>query len=180
MDYENLEAPNGSTTNMGGLTSRFYFAPIGDFLSIKEPIAVPINPEDEVDIVTAHTFKTGKCFLIGYNTQNKGKHDIKSQGEIDGKSFMHEAEFFHPGRKSEVAAFVAKAQYDGFIGILENPDSKSNGYDQVGTEMFPAKCTGEYTSATNSDGLKGWMIKFTCPTDKPYYYKAAVSVTPAP
>ena len=179
MDYENLGAPDGTGNNMGGTTQRCYFSELAGFLSIKTPIASPVNIEDLVDIVTAHTFNSGGCFKKAY-TQNKGKLDLKSVGELDGKSFKQEFEFFYPGNLSEAHAFAAQAKNDNFIFLIEKPDSANAGYLQVGTEMFPAKVSPEFTTATNESGVQGYTFKVEAVTDKQYIYKAAVTVVPAP
>lgn len=179
VDYANLAGPNGQEDNMGGLTQRAFFAPIGSFLSIKVPTGSPTAPEDLVEITTAHTFTTGNCFLKAYCTADKGKLDVKPQGETDGKSFAQEGEIFLPGSKAEAHGFAAQAKNDNFIILLEEPDSADNGYLQVGTEMFPAKIEPEFTTGTNSSGVRGHIFKFKAMTNRQYIYKAAVTLTPA-
>lgn len=179
MDYENLDAPDGTADNMGGTTQRIYFAPLSTFLAIQKPIAVPVTLADLVDIVTAHTFKVGGLFLQAYCTMDKGKLSVKPQGETDGKSYKQEGEFFYPGTSSEAHAIAALAKNDSFIVLVEKPDSAEKGYLQVGTEMFPAKLTGEYETGTNSSGVQGYMFKYEAMTEKQYVYKSTISLTPA-
>lgn len=180
MDYENLAAPDGTRDNMGGTTQRVFFGPLSTFLVIQTPIAVPVNPEDEVDIVTAHTFKPTFCFLKAYTTMNKGKLDTKSQGELDGKSFKQEFEFFYPGSLSEAHAFAAQAKNDNFIFLIEKPDSAVNGYLQVGTEMFPAKVSPDFTTGTNESGVQGYTFKVEAVSNKQFVYKSTINLVPAP
>lgn len=179
MDYQDLIAPAGTADNMGGTTQRVYFAPLSTFLSIKKPTASPSTLADLVDITTAHTFNTGGCFLKAYCTADKGKVDVKPQGERDGKSFMQEAEFFYPGNESQAHAMAAQFKNDKFIFLFEKPDSATKGYLQVGTEMFPAEISPEFTTGTNASGVQGYIFKVSAMTDKQYIYKSTISLTPA-
>jgi hypothetical protein len=177
INYGNLAAPNGQDENMGGLTQRIYFAPISDFLVIQKP-TVGTTFASKSAITAAHTFKPTKYFNIAYSTADKGKVDGKGQGEQDGKSFKQEGEFFYPGSKAEAHGFASAAKNDNFILLCEMPDSDTNGLIQVGTEMFPAKIEPEFTSATNSAGVRGYMFKFTAMTPTIHVYSAAVTVAP--
>jgi hypothetical protein len=180
LDYDNLSGPDGSRDNMGGTTQRCYFAAVSKFLSIKTPVASPGTLAAVVEITTAHTFKTGGCFKKMYITQNKGKLDTKSVGDLDGKSFKQEFELFYPGSESEAHGFAAQAKNDNFIFLVEKEDSSVNGFLQVGTEMFPAKVSPDFTTGTNESGVQGYMFKVEALATKQHVYKAAVSVTPAP
>lgn len=179
MDYVSLLGPDGQSDNMGGLTQRLYFARVQDFLSIKVPVAPFTTPDDLVTISTAHTFNTGKCFKKLYCTMDKGKLDAKGQGEIDGKSFKLEGEIFYPGSLADAHGFASQVKNDNFILLVEQPDSADNGHIQVGTEMFPAKISPEFTTATNSSGVKGYTFKFEAMSPRVYVYSGTIALTPA-
>jgi hypothetical protein len=179
MDYETLEAPAGTHENMGGTTSRAYIGALADFLSIKTPVPAA-GLDTLVEITTDHTFIATKCFKKMYCTQNKGEVNVESAGEIDGRSFKAKVKLFYPGNKAQAAGFAKQAKNDSFIILVEHPDSADNGYSQVGTEMFPAKFTGKWGSATNESGVRGWEFEFECPTPAHYIYTGAVTLTPAP
>lgn len=179
INYASLAGPSGAADNMGGTTSRCYFAGINDFLSIKTPTASPSTLADLVSISTAHTFKTGKCFKLGYCTQDKGKFDAKTQGEADGRSFKQEFEFFLPGSAVEAHGFAAQAKNDNFIFLVEMPDSADSGYIQVGTEMFPATVAPEFTSATNASGVRGHVFKVSAMSNRTFIYDSTITLTPA-
>lgn len=178
MEYENLEAPAGVTENMGGTTARILFASIGDFASIQKPVASPATLDEIVEIATAHTFNTGLGFLTGYCTEDKGKLDLKGQGERDGRSFKQEGEFFYPGSAKMAHGLASQAKNDKFILLVEMPDSDVAGYLQVGTEKFPASIDPEFTTGTNSSGVRGYIFKFSAMTDKQYIYDATVTLKP--
>ena len=175
--YGNLAAPGGQDENMGGTTQRIYFAPIADFLSIKKPVLSTTFASKSL-IATAHTFQVGKYFNIAYCTADKGKLDGKGQGDTDGKSFKQEGEFFYPGSKAEAHGFAATVKNDNFIIEVEMPDSDINGHIQVGTEMFPAKIEPEFTSATNSAGVRGYVFKYHAMTPIIHMYTGAITVAP--
>lgn len=179
--YTDFAGPVGQFENMGGTTQRSFFASIGDFLAIQKPVSNPTTFGAKSEIATAHTFKTGKCFKKIYTTMDKGKLELKSQGETDGKSLKQEFEFFYPGSSADIHGFIGSAKNDSFIFLLEMPDTDITGeYLQVGTEQFPAKLTGDFTSATNSSGVRGYMVKVEAMTRIQYVYTAAVTVVPAP
>lgn len=181
MNYADLAAPSGQADNMGGLTTLAYYAPIEDFLSIKKITASPTTPADLVNISAAHTFKTGKCFKKMYCTMNRGSVESKSQGDIDGKSFKQSGKLFLPGSLSAAHGFAAMCKNDNFILLLEMPDSATVGHLQVGTEMFPAKISPNFTTAQNESGVRGYEFEFEAVTDRNYIYPAgtSISLTPA-
>jgi hypothetical protein len=178
MEYEDLTAPDGTKNNMGGATSRFLFAPLTDFLLIKTPIAVPVTLGDLVKIVDPHTFDVGKGFLRAYCTEDRGKYELKSQGDRDGKSFRGEGEFFFPGNLADAHGLADQAKNDKFIGLMEVPDSADNGYLQMGNEMFPMSIDPEFTIGTNASGTRGYLFKFSFNTDKQYLYTGTVTLKP--
>lgn len=179
VDYENIDGPGGTDDNMGGLTQRAYYAPIADFLSIKKTAPTPTDLAGLVEITTAHTFKTGKCFKTIYCTMDKGKLDDETQGETDGKSMKCVAEIFVPGSKKTAFGFAAQVKNDNMIWLFEHPDSADNGYLQIGSEMFPAKVDPAFTTGTNSGGVKGHTFKVYAMSPRQYVYSAAVTLTPA-
>lgn len=178
--YANMPGPAGQDDNMGGTTQRLYFAPIADFLSIKKPITTPVTFADVSKIVTAHTFLTGKCFSAIYCTMDKGKIDAKGQGEVDGKSYKMDGEFFYPGSLAQAHGLASRIKNESLILLTEMPDSDVNGYMQTGSEMFPAKIEPEFTSATNASGVRGYTFKYHAMTPTVFVYTAAISITPAP
>lgn len=178
--YSDIDAPDGQKDNMGGFTQRAYFAPVEDFLVIQKPVSNPTTFEQLVEIATAHTFKSTKCFLKIYCTMDRGKLENKVQGETDGKSFRTEGEIFVPGSEAKAHGFAAAVKNGRFIILLEQSDSDVNGHLQVGTEMFPAKIDPEFTVASNAAGVRGHVFKFYANTPRQYIYTAAISTTPAP
>jgi hypothetical protein len=177
MNYTDILGPDGETVNMGGLTQRFFFARVSDFLALQEPISNPATPGDLVSIATTHTFKTGKCFNVGYCTMDKGKFDSEVQGDLDGHSVKQTAEVFVPGSHKDLHGFAAKSMNDRFIGILEMPDGTNL---QMGNKMFYMTIKGKFTTSTNSAGVRGYTFTFESMGPKNLVYSGAVSLTPAP
>lgn len=175
INYTNMAGPNGQADNMGGTTQRVYIAPIADFLAIQKPVSNPTTFAAKSEITTAHTFAVGKGFFKAYCTEDKGKADAKSQGDTDGKSFKTEGEFFYPGSLADAHGFASICKNDKFIILVEMPDSDTNGYLQVGTEMFPAHIEPEFTSAQNASGVRGYMFKYHANTPTVHIYKSTVT-----
>lgn len=176
--YANLDNSDASVDNTGGFTQRAYYAAIGDFLSIKTPGSVT-TLADKVKITTAHTFNSGKCFRKLYCTMDRGKFDLKSQGETDGVSFKQEAEIFFPGTEAEAHGFAAQAKNDRFIFLLEPINAATAGYLQVGTEALPAVIKPEFTAAQNASGVRGYTFKIEANTPMQYIYTGTITTTPA-
>jgi hypothetical protein len=179
MNYDDLDVPDGSAENMGGTTQRVYLAPISTFLSIKTPSGSSVLG-DLVKITTTHTFKSTFCWLKAYCTQDKGEVTFEPQGDTDGKSFKATGKFFYPGNKADTDGFVKQAKNDNWIVLFEKPDSATNGYVQIGSEMFPAKITPKFSTGTNSSGTQGYEFEVMATTDAKYTYTGAVTLTPAP
>lgn len=171
MDITSLVGPNGDENNMGGTTQRAFLAPIRFFTTIAKPVASPTTLAERVEIDGPHTLAATKFFKKVYCTMDKGKVDLKPQGDTDGASFKQEGELFYPGNESEAHGFADLVKNDNFIIIIETPDTQDSGkYLQVGTEMFPAKIKPEFTTGTNSSGVRGYTFKFEAMTDKQYIY----------
>jgi hypothetical protein len=178
MDYANLGGPNGSTDNMGGTTQRIFLAPTRHFTTVEEPITNPTTLAERVEIPGDHVLANGKAFTKVYCTQDKGKVELKPQGEHDGASYKQEGEFFYPGNESAAHGFADMVKNDNFIILVETPDTKTTEkYLQVGTTMFPAKIKPEFTSATNASGVRGYTFKYDAMTDKQYVYCGALDLT---
>lgn len=179
MNYADIAPPDGEQDNMGGTTQRLYFASLSTFLSIKKPVVSPATLAERVTIATAHTFKSTHCFKQGYCTMDKGQFELEPVGDIDGRSFKGKFKFFVPGNDASLHGFADRAKNDSFIFLIEKPDSETKGYIQVGTEMFPAKLTGKFNTATNSSGAQGYEFEVEYYTNKCYIYTGTVSLTPA-
>ena len=177
MDYLNLEGPDGQEDNMGGTTQKVYYAPIRDFLSIAVPAGSPTTPGDTVEIATAHTFKTGKCFKLLYCTMDKGKYDSEPQGDTDGFSFKKTAEVFYPGSNSEVHGLASKGKNDRFMFLIEMPDGT---VIQQGNKMFYAHLKSKFSTGSNSSGTRGHTFTIESMGPENLLYSGAISLTPAP
>jgi len=177
MDYLDLDGPDGQTDNMGGLTQRFYFARVADFLAIQTPTLTPTTPEDTVKITTTHTFKTGKKWQVGYCTIDKGKFSSDPQGETDGISLKMKMEVFIPGSSAKLHGFANMAKNDRFICLAEMPDGSTL---QVGTQMFFAQFKPKFETGTNSGGIRGYIFEVESMGPKNLVYSGAITLTPAP
>ena len=177
MDYLDLTGPDGQTPNMGGLQQKFYFARVDDFATIGSPSASPTTPGDTVEISTAHTFKTGKCFRVGYCTLDKGGFKADAQGDRDGESFKQEGTVFVPGSDVELHGFASLSKSDRFIALMPMPDGKVM---QIGNAMFYANVKSAFDTASNSSGVRGYTFTWESMGPRNLVYSAAISLTPAP
>lgn len=165
--------------NIGGTTGTGYIAEISTFTTITEPVeystAVSFTELAEND--TPFVFATGGRFYECYITPNKGKLDYKEQGEEDGKSYKPEGEIFVPGDDIATMGFLTWMKNNKFILLKKMANKRVH---QIGTKDAPCTLVGEWTSATNSSGVKGSTIKYsTAYASGPIIYTAAISLTPA-
>lgn len=165
--------------NIGGTTGTGYIAEISTFTTITEPVeysaATSFTELAEND--TPFVFATGGRFYECYITPNKGKLDYKEQGEEDGKSYKPEGEIFVPGDDIATMGFLTWMKNNKFILLKKMANKRVH---QIGTKDAPCTLVGEWTSATNSSGVKGSTIKYsTAYASGPIIYTAAISLTPA-
>jgi hypothetical protein len=177
VDYVSKGQPDGQENNMGGTKQVIYFAPIADFAIIGAPVASPTTEAGVVEITTAHTFKTGKCFKELYCTLDKGEVNFETQGDRDGRSFMQKAKIFYPGAKKEAIGFASLVKNDRFIVIIPLADGTKV---QIGSADFYAEILPKFGSGTNSGGVRGHEFEISSMNSVNLVYNATVNLTPAP
>ncbi len=175
--YKNLVPPFGTAyNNMGGLLSKAHWAPISSFLALQGLPASPTNPEDAYEIVTAHTFTTGNCFLEIYTSQTKGQSMWEPIGEEDGGGWKASATLFIPGDNKEATFMANRIRADWGIFLIPDADGTIN---QIGTSKHkPFVKMGKDTGLVTGGG-KGYTLTVECYQPDKVLYKAAVTTTPA-
>lgn len=151
-----LNWPSEGQDNAGGLRTIGFYAPIGDFVSIPKVPANPVDMSAVAKITTDFNFKTGKGWRKIYSTMDTSEVKSTQVGELDGKSFEHSAEFFHPGNKAEALGFCRLINNGSFIFLFIEPEGNVR---VVGSEAFPAKTESiEQTTGKATADRKGTTI----------------------
>lgn len=177
--FVNVDWTEG-VTNMGGIKTTIYYAPIADILNFPELPANPATPEDEVTLesVTGFTFNTGKNFLTIYATMETAQVQDEPQGEMDGMSFVHKATLFHPGTKAEALAFAKQVNNANMVFIF--PEADGGNFRVIGSAAYPAKAKVTIDTGKATADRKGMTIEITSYGATPApLYTGAISLTPA-
>lgn len=158
--YTGVTGPNGLNDNIGGLTKRWWFAPKSEFLSIAAALdfkdaVVGSTPSELVDISDDHTFDTGKGFITGYCTRDRGVMKATVVGDRDGRGSKMTAELFVPGTNATTLGQLRMIKNDSGIWLLEGADGIIY---QAGSERFPCEATVEFDVAKNESGVRGTKI----------------------
>lgn len=158
--YTVIAGPNGLNDNIGGLTKRYWFAPISEFTTIEAVLdfkdAGGSDTADElVEIVADHTFAVGKGFITGYCTRDRGTFKATVVGDRDGRGSRMTAELFVPGTNELTLGQLRMIKNDSGIWLLEGADGIVY---QAGSERFPCEATVEFDVAKNESGVRGTKI----------------------
>lgn len=177
--YKKIDGPNGDAdkVNMGGTLQLIYIAAVSAFLSLKKPTPDGTDFAKIVQISDTHTFKTGKCFIPVYCTEDKGMFDSEDVSETDGAGFKHTGKIFIPGLDAEAQGIVSQLTNDRIIALFPTPDGQNI---QVGNHMFGAQVKGKFGTSTNSSGVRGTelTIEALAPVSM-YVYTGTITLTPA-
>ena len=175
--YKKLVPAFGTAyNNMGGTLSLAHWSPVGDFLVLQPLPPSPTNPEDAYEIVTAHTFKTGFCFLEIYTSHTKGQSVWEPVGEEDGGGWKATATLFIPGDGKEMTFMANRIRSDWGIFLIPDADGTIN---QIGTAKHkPFVKMGKDTGLISGGG-KGYTMTIECYQPDKVLYKAAVTIVPA-
>lgn len=158
VDYADIAAPDGQTTNMGGIKQRIFVAPISYFDTIAKPVTSPVNPEDFVNVDGDHTFLPNKGFHKFYVTLDKGGIDFETQGERDGRSYKQMLKAFTPGSDERTAGVMSMLKNERCIVLVEESDGV---VDQLGSEDYYAELLPKYSTGETTAGLRGWSMEIT-------------------
>lgn len=168
------------TSNMGGLQVTGYYSPVADFANIPLVFENPATLAESVTLdvsVEDFTFLTGKNFLSMYMTMETGEVEDEPQGELDGKSFKHKADFFFPGTKAEALGWAAKVNNAKMVFIL----IEANGQRRViGSKAFPAAAQVKINTGKKTGDRKGMVIEVYSFGDTPApIHDGLIPLTPA-
>jgi hypothetical protein len=166
-----LDFEEGST-NLGGTAGKVYYVPASHVQSIPAPGA------DGVTIDQPIVLKSGKRWASVYMTRDTGAVMDKPVGEMDGRSYENELEFFHPKVRAEVIKLQQLFTNGGFIFVVKD----GNGIQRlIGSIDHPAySIDGGGNAGKAPKDRNGVSFKFSaaCATPAPIY-GSVISLAPA-
>lgn len=171
MNYTHLKVPAGKN-NMGGLTTKAFYAPVKAFSTIKG-VMTTTNPGDSVTINGPHVFNLNEGFIELYCTIKKGKYKATVVGDIDGKGYKIEGELFYPGTDAEAIEIAAAMKNEVFILLVKESNGKVL---QAGDANIPCYMTGDYDVAELESGTKGFLFKFETYANSMYIYPSPIEI----
>lgn len=142
--------------NMGGIKTTAYYAPVSEIDVFPELPANPATPEDEVTLDGRFIFDSGKFFRKLYLTMETSEVKDENQGERDGQSFKHTAEFFFPGTEAEALAFAANVNNTGMVFIFE--EISGGNRRVIGSAAIPARVMCSFTTGKATADRKGMTV----------------------
>lgn len=177
LTYDDITGLNGLEDNIGGISTRVFWAPKSWFATIGAvaDFATATTASELVEISTDHTFTTGKGFLEIYSTRDKGKDEIATVGERDGKGSLNKGKIFNPGVNVAKLGQYRMMKNDSGIWLFELSDGV---LIQLGSNRFPAEQSVKFDTAQNESGVRGTEIEVTAFESFIQVYTGAVTMKP--
>lgn len=142
--------------NMGGIKTIAYYAPVSEIDNFPELPANPSSAAAEVTLDGRFTFESQKFFRSLYITMETSEIKDENQGERDGQSFKHSAEFFFPGTDAEALAFAANVNNTGMVFIFE--ELSGGNRRVIGSRAIPARVQCSFTTGKATADRKGMTV----------------------
>lgn len=154
-NFKDLDYADNSK-NMGGIKTIAYYAPVSEVDNFPELPANPVTAAQEVTLDGRFTFNVGKFFRKLYITMDTSEVKDENQGERDGQSFKHTAEFFFPGTSAEALAFAANVNNTGMVFIFEEVSGGNRRV--IGSKAIPAMVKCSFTTGKATADRKGMTV----------------------
>ena len=162
--------------NIGGFTSEAY---LGLYHEIEEFPTLPSEPGNDVELTTMsgnYVMKADKHFIRIYVTPKTFGGQAENQGEIDGKSFLQQGEFFYPGSREEAMAFARKI--NNARGILIGIDPNTGKRIQFGSREFPCHFKPKIEYGAEPTARRGLTVEFEADNFVPgMFYPGAIPLS---
>jgi len=139
IDFTDIDKnlPNGD--NMGGLIQKVYFGYYDDVSEWPTKPAAPTTLESAAALTGDLVMKAGKRMCEMYLTDDTGEFKIEPVGELDGKSFVENLTFFHPGLPLKALGFMNASKNENLVFIVVDSDGQKY---VMGDALRPAKNVG--------------------------------------
>ena len=167
--FKDLMAP---TNQASGIAEVAFLCPVKDFDpagGIKSPVAPFTNPGDEITIAATHEVNTGKGFAKYQLAPQKNSLKIDTRGDIGLQGQNCEATIFLPGSYAQAHEQVKHLLNTPLIGLFKDANCPADLYYQFGCDCMGAYFTGNFTTGTSKDGVKGYEAKIIYDSGVQFY-----------
>lgn len=174
VDFADMDEPTDD--NMGGFTVDAYICETKDIDVEAEVSGSPATLAALVTLVGSHTMESEKKFTKVYITPRTFSMLMESQGEIDGKSFRPNGEFFYPSSRATGRGFAAKSKNAKVILIAVDPNTGDR--IQIGTKTLPVFLSPRVEFGAAAPDRKGVFVAFEADSPVPgYNYNGVIPLT---
>ncbi len=174
--YINLKSPQNTGS---GVADSFLWAPIEDFTNIACWTApVSASPGSDAIITDDHTFSAGKGFREFVCAPFKNHLDAATIGEVGSQKLDETLEVILAGSYPEQHEFIKNAMNKPGIVLVKDGNCSADMWYQIGCDCIYAWMTTEFKTGTLKDGQKGYIVKFSSPSEAIYTYAGTVTKQP--
>lgn len=168
MQLVNLVDVGGGIDNAGGVSTKFWYAPLDYFLSVKKPIDEPSDVIQRTSILETHEFKPGKGFHTGQSILNSGQFKAMLTGDRGGRAMKFEALCQVIQEVQSLLGNMDLMKNQRLIFLFKFPGGK---IIQIGSEDIYAEATGiEYDSAKLEEGVNSLKFSAVSFNYRPTFY----------
>jgi hypothetical protein len=179
IDFTDIDKNLPGGDNMGGLIQKVYFGRHEDVANWPTKPVAPTTLALAAVLTGDLVMKSGKKMSEMYLTDDTGEFKIDPVGEIDGKSFVENLSFFHPGLNEDAIGFMNLSKNESLVFIVV--DSSGQKY-LMGDELRPAINVGGKDGATTgkeTSSRRGMTFAFSYKCANVLLYKGNIPLTPA-
>jgi len=171
LDFTDMSEPTGD--NMGGFTVTAYIAETKDIATEPVKSDAPATLAESVTLTGPITMEAGKYFHTVYITPRTFSMLMESQGEIDGKSFRPNGEFFYPSSRDVARGFAKKIKDAKIVLIAIDPNTGERIW--IGSKNLPVFCSPRVEFGAAAPDRRGVFTAFECDSPAPGYdYNGAI------
>lgn len=168
MNLLNLVDVGGGVDNAGGVNTKFWYAPLDYFQSIKKPVDEPTDVIQRTSILETHEFKPGKGFHKGESILNSGQFKAMLTGDRGGRGMKFESMCQVVQEVQMLLGNMDLMKNQRMIFLFKFPSGK---VIQIGSEDIYAEATGiEYDSAKLEEGVNSLKFSAVSFNYRPTFY----------
>jgi len=171
-----INAPDGTRSNMGGLTTKAWIIPIADVETDSVP-AMNLETYDGtgleklVECAADFALALDKGFYPCYSTIDKAEYMLESQGEIDGKSFLGKVKLVIPGAEAKLHGLMFALNNVKCIVLVE---LNTGEILKVGTKKLPVNISASWNASTTGGEARAITLEGQAPMERPLHYTGTI------
>lgn len=174
--YQHLTSPKNVDS---GVSDMLLIAPVDTFAT--DGIKCPAPPEsgatlaDLVTITEDHEFSTGNGFIKLLCAPFKNQITTETIGDVGFRKMKITLEAHLAGSYPDLHGFIAQLQNTPIIAMIKDSNCEENMYYQLGCDCIYAYASSVFTTGTNQDGTKEYVVTIEVPAKSIHIYKGSVT-----